>query len=89
MLRESCELNSAEVAVVHCGERVLLLQEAMLNCKVLPSCLGKSQSYLPSREVAMRRCRLGGVQGFAPWMASLDGFRCILPHASRFNSRGK
>ena len=28
MLRESCELNSAEVAVVHCGERVLLLQEA-------------------------------------------------------------
>ncbi|CAE7338159.1 unnamed protein product [Symbiodinium natans] len=28
MLRESCELNSAEVAVVHCGERVLLIQEA-------------------------------------------------------------
>ena len=35
MLRESCELNSVEVAVVHCGERVLLLQEACFVPKVL------------------------------------------------------
>ena len=33
MLRESCELNSAEVAVVHCGERVLLIQEAGQRAK--------------------------------------------------------
>ncbi|CAE7783973.1 TATDN2 [Symbiodinium microadriaticum] len=34
MLRESCELNSAEVAVVHCGERVLLLQEVGRRARV-------------------------------------------------------
>ena len=57
MLRESCELNSAEVAVVHCGERVLLLQEAgrppKTLCEPAAEVLGIAELYARTQSAAM------------------------------------